>query len=360
MKNKTKDERSGNSPTSHPERSPEATPRGGVEGSLVRDPSIRPTGSLRVTPEKKNFPRGQIIFFLIGFIMGISLVAFSWNGLRKATKKLKDINFREIAADALANMPQWPQEKRQVSENFSKEIKAVAKKRFGKDNQLTLELYRNGTFVIDGESGYAWQKSASYRDSAIIRSTKTLPKTYKVSVVVGGIDYGLENIAGLPLDPEYSEGPRNENGCYLIAITDTLPTGNHTNLWWHEHRKVAIDVDNNVWGHGMPNPIFMVYFDRNNKLLSFNGKENKWQTAWVKGVTYKLNAWYRVEIEKTKTEYILSVLSDTGELLKRASVDLKKVWNADRHHREYFVIGDPHENYYQGSLKIKEITITYN
>ena len=107
MKNKTKDERSGNSPTSHPERSPEATPRGGVEGSLVRDPSIRPTGSLRVTPEKKNFPRGQIIFFLIGFVLGISIVALSWDGLRKTAQKLKDVNFREIAENTLANITQW-------------------------------------------------------------------------------------------------------------------------------------------------------------------------------------------------------------------------------------------------------------
>lgn len=308
----------------------------------------------------KNKTKENIVFFLIGFVLGIALVAASWDGLRKTAKKLKDVNFREIAEDTLANMPQWTQKRWQVSENFSKAVKAVSGKSFGKDNQLTFELYRNGTFAIDGGSGYAWQKSASYRDSAIIRSTKALPKTYKISIVVGGIDYGLENIAGLPLDPEYSEGPRNENGCYLIAITDTLPAGNHTNLWWHEHRKVAIDVDNNVWGHGMPNPIFMVYFDRDNKLQSFNGKENKWQTAWVKGATYKLNQWYRVEIEKTKTEYILSVLSDTGELLKRASIDLKKVWKADRHHREYFVIGDPHENYYQGSMKIREITIAHN
>ena len=55
-------EGSGSFPTPHPERSPEAVPRGGVEGSIVRDPSIRPLGSLRVTPEEKNSPRGQLSY----------------------------------------------------------------------------------------------------------------------------------------------------------------------------------------------------------------------------------------------------------------------------------------------------------
>ena len=308
----------------------------------------------------KNKTKDKIIFFLVGFVLGIGLVTFSWEGLRKTAKKLKDVNVREIAENTLATTRQWTHKRRQVTEDFAKGIKAVSGKNFGTDGQLTFELYRNGTFVIDGESGYAWQKSDSYRDSAVIRSTHALPATYKISVVVGDINYGLENISGLAQDPEYAEGPKNENGCYLIAITDTPPTGHHTNTWWHEHRKVVIDVDNNVWGHGMPNPIFMVYFDRDNKLMSYAGEQNKWQKNWVNGTRYKLGAWYRIEVEKTRKEYILSVLSDTGELLKRASIDLKKVWNADEHHKDYFVIGDPHENYYQGSMKIKEITIAHN
>lgn len=308
----------------------------------------------------KNKTKDKVIFFLIGLVLGVGIVTFSWNGLRKTAKKLKDINFTEAGRNTWLNMRQWTHKRRQVIEDFSKPVKAVSGKSFGKDNQLTFELYRNGTFGIDGKSGYALQKSDSYRDSALIRSAKTLPETYKISVVVGDIDYGLENISGLPQDPEYTEGPQNENGCYLIAITDTPPIGHHTNTWWHQHRKVVIDVDNNVWGHGMPNPVFMVYFDRDNKLMSYNGEQNKWQKDWVNGARYKLGAWYRVEIEKTRKEYILSVLSDTGELLERTIVGLEKVWHADGQHKDYFVTGDPHENYYQGSMKIKEITVSQN
>lgn len=308
----------------------------------------------------KSKTKDKVIFFLIGLVLGIGIVTFSWNGLRKTAQKFKDVNFTEAGMNTWLNMRQWTRKRRQVIEDFSKPVKAVSGKSFGKDDQLTFELYRNGTFVIDGKSGYAWQKSDSYRDSATIRSTQALPETYKISVVVGDIDYGLENISGLPQDPEYAEGPQNENGCYLIAITDTPPTGNHTNTWWHEHRKVVIDVDNNVWGHGMPNPVFMVYFDRDNKLVSYNGESNEWQGDWMKAVTYEPGKWYRVEIEKTKRQYILSVRSDAGQLLKSASIDLEKVWSADEHQKDYFVIGDPHENYYQGSMKIKGIAVSQN
>ena len=243
-------------------------------------------------------------------------------------------------------------------EKFDKPIHAQAGKQFGKNNQLTFELFRNGTFDIDGRSGYAFERSDSYRDSAFIRSTSKLPKTYKISIVLGEIDYNLEKISKLPKDPEYPEGPQNENGCYLIAITDQKPEGHHTNIWWHQHRKLVIDVDNNTWGHGMPNPIFMVYFDRSNRLVAFDGQRDEWLNDWRKAATYDPSSWYKIEVEKTKTHYILSIATQKGKILKRAKVKLPQVWNEDGFHDEYFVVGDPHENYYQGSMKIKSIAFT--
>ena len=245
----------------------------------------------------------------------------------------------------------------QVEEDFSKPMMAKAPESFGKYKQLTFELHRAGTFLIDGKSGYAWQKSESYLDSAFIRSTHELPKTYKISVTVGDIGYDLENIRGLANDPNYPEGPKNENGCYLLAITDEMPAGHHTNIWWHQHRKVVIDVDNNVWGHGMPHPIFMVYFDRDNQLVSFDGDNDQWQPEWKNAVTYESNQWYSVEVEKTHDEFILRVYDRNGRLLKSASADLKNIWHEDGSHPDYFVVGDPHENYYQGSVKIRSISM---
>jgi len=296
-------------------------------------------------------------------MLGIGLIVVSWGSLYRVGKRIKGFDFTETGKQLWLKTKMFPSKlriyRRHIVEDFSEPIKAISGKSFGKDDQLTFELFRNGTFLIDGKSGYAWQKSDSYRDSAFIRSTKALPETYKISVIVGGIDYGLENILGLSQDPEYSEGPQNENGFYFLAITDTPPIRHHTNTWWHQHRKLVIDVDNNVWGHGMPNPIFMVYFNKDNKLVSYDGKNNEWGNDWMKGVTYESDKYYKIAIEKTKKQYILSVRSEDDKLLKTASVVLEKVWNADEYHKDYFVIGDPHENYYQGSMKIKEISIRY-
>lgn len=246
-----------------------------------------------------------------------------------------------------------------VTETFSKSLAVHNGAAFGPQNQFTFSLDQNGTFEIDGASGLAWQKSASYKDSAIIRSTKPLPKTYKITAIVGGINYGLENIAGLPRDHEFPEGPPNENGCYLLSITDEVPNLPHTNIWWHQHRKLVIDVDNNVWGHGMPNPIFMVYFDKSNKLNAFSGEINAWQGQWLQAVTYDKDAFYKVEIERTLKEYILRISTEEGKLLKEGRVALDQVWHADKYYEDYLVIGEPHANYYQGSFKIKEITLQY-
>ncbi len=241
-------------------------------------------------------------------------------------------------------------------ELFSKPIIPKDGMHFGEGGELVFELFRGGTFVIDGASGLAWQRSDSYGDSAIIRSARSLGERYRVAVEVGEIDYGLENLKGLGQDPDYSEGPLNENGCYLLAITDEVPSGHYTNEWWHKHRKLVIDVDNNTYGNGMPNPIFMVYFDRGNSLVAYDGRAGRWTDNWEKAVEYKRGAWYRAEVEKTATAYVLSLYDGKGNLLQRARVNKNDVWHADSH-PDYFVVGDPHENYYQGSLKIRAIEL---
>lgn len=245
----------------------------------------------------------------------------------------------------------------QAEENFTKPIESVSGKNFGSQGQLTFELYRSGTFIIDGLSGFAWQRSDNYSDSAIIRSTNPLPKTYKISAVVGEINYDLSNIEGLPQDPKYKEGPQNENGCYLLTVTDENPGEHHTNDWWHQHRKVCIDVDNNVWGSGMPNPIFITYYDKSNKMMALSGETEQWGTKWNKAMTYESTKWYKVEIEKTNRKFIMKVYDDKGKFLTGGMVELKDVWHEDSARPEYLVIGDPHENYYQGSFKIKSISI---
>jgi hypothetical protein len=296
---------------------------------------------------KHNRLRDDLKILFLGLVAGVVVTVGARYVVKHTPKKLK--------------LPHWQGLQfsfaKQIKENFTEPLDITDGQAFGRKGQLTFELFRNGTFIGDGQSDYATQKSESYRDSAIIRSTHPLPKTYKISAVVGGINYGLEKISGLLQDDEYPEGPQNENGCYLLVIADELPDKPHTNIWWHQHRKVIIDVDNNVWGHGMPNPIFMVYFDQENQLNAFNDGIQEWQKEWTQAASYDPQAWYKVEIEKTKSHYRLRLFTEDGKLLQSASVRRSQVWHGDDDSPDYLVIGDPHENYYQGSMKIKSIEI---
>jgi hypothetical protein len=98
----------------------------------------------------------------------------------------------------------------------------------------------------------------------------------------------------------------------------------------------------------------MVYFDQLNQLAAWDG--SGWGADWTTAVHYDKSAYYKTEIEKTATDYILSVSKEDGTPIQQATVPISLVWHGnDAYYKEYFALGDPHENYYQGSFKIKSI-----
>jgi len=103
----------------------------------------------------------------------------------------------------------------------------------------------------------------------------------------------------------------------------------------------------------------MVYFDKDNKLMTLGQDTDDWKPKWDKAITYDPARWYKVEIEKTDKKFVLKVYDENGKFLRGGMVNLKDIWHEDGSHPDYLVIGDPHENYYQGSMKIKEISIRY-
>ena len=123
--------------------------------------------------------KDKFISFLIGIIIGAVIAASAGllyhsylNDPQQFKSKIKTIlHYRKLLKI------QWPTFRKPIAENFTEQIQAQSGKIFGKNNQLVFELYRGGTFVIDGKSGYAWEKSDHYGDVAIIRSAKALPKT---------------------------------------------------------------------------------------------------------------------------------------------------------------------------------------
>jgi hypothetical protein len=85
-----------------------------------------------------------------------------------------------------------------------------------------------------------------HTDGTIIRSKKTLPPEYRISLRIGYANYGDENeLNGYDAGNERAEPWVNlpatgHNGFYWFAILDSQPQP-HNNIWIHHHRKFVID-----------------------------------------------------------------------------------------------------------------------
>jgi hypothetical protein len=141
---------------------------------------------------------------------------------------------------------------------------------------------------------------------------------------------------------------------YLPTIT-VVPGSPTDNEWWHQNRKLFIDIDNNVWGAGGARPVFFGYYAPGIVQTFFNGGTNAWATPWEAALHYEKNTWYTIEIEKTATQYFFRVRNAfTQALLKEAVRDITALRPETT---DYLAIGDPHVNYYHGRVKIGNIRI---
>ncbi len=210
----------------------------------------------------------------------------------------------------------------------------------GACNLLTLETAGSPQLVAGNGSLFA--SSPAKADGFIIRSSQSLPATYKTSVDIGFINFDLINAAD------------EENGVYFISVTDSAgqPT---TNDWWHSHRKVMLDTDNNTWGSGGSHPIFFGYYIPGGDDYFYNG--SVWGTSWQSAMNYATETWYTFEMEKTSAQYFYRVYDAFSHaLLSQASVNISSVKNGSG--PDYLAIGDPHTNYYNGDIRITNIRIT--
>src|SRR5206468_830933 len=130
--------------------------------------------------------KNKLTFFLLGALAGSLIAASAGLTARWALNHPAEFKGKIKACLKWRSVLKfhWPASSNQIVEDFSQPLTAENRKSFGKNNQLTFELYREGTFTIDGKSGFAWEKSAHYGDVALIRSTKALPKNYRISAVV--------------------------------------------------------------------------------------------------------------------------------------------------------------------------------
>lgn len=228
-------------------------------------------------------------------------------------------------------------------EDFSSPMALTNGTTFGHCDLLTMETMGNPKLTVTTD-GTLEAESPNQADGFIIRSTQPLPETYQISVDIGNIQFDLLN---------KSDG---ENGMYFLAIGDE-PGQPESNDWWHAHRKVLMDTDNNVWNSGGQHPVFLGYYASSDTAYFYDGSRKQWVCQWESAMNYQEGTWYTFVLEKTESEYVYRVYEKaTGNLIVEASIPLEKVKGQSS--PDYFVIGDPHTNYYSGSVLLDNISIS--
>lgn len=202
-----------------------------------------------------------------------------------------------------------------------------------------------------------------------------------------------------------------ENGFYWLAILDQTPRP-HNNIWIHHHRKFVIDSDNNfpAWTQifdgtqfitSGTNPVSIFTLDGKSKAHIHNGKpfimyaNGSWQpTGKIRAVdAYLPKEWYEVTFTRANGKYEFSVSGKFkfGGVTKyqgkidyksnclyhynQDAIELEKAcvdtgffpelgnqfphWPADSAYADHFMFGDPHINFYEGSILYDDLTLEH-
>ena len=270
---------------------------------------------------------------------------------------------------------------------------------FGKDGWLSVAAYSRSNLTklsdlfqvvpdpdpADPNNHVLRISSPKHTDGTIVRSTNRLPAKYRICLKVGfasfgdGKPAGLNGYAGGETDEPWSNGDATlENGFYWLAILDATPRP-HTNLWIHHHRKVTIDSDNNKeawtyvwegknWVADGQHPIMMFGIDKNGDDNDSSGRPF---LSWSNGSlqpsgairavdAYKDNTWYSACIERNETAFVLTISGDFkwgGRQTYVGTIPLSSVYQAGAGIPDFFMFGDPHNNYYRGSVYYDDIQL---
>jgi len=224
-------------------------------------------------------------------------------------------------------------------------------------------------------------------DGLVIRSTARLPERYRVCLRAGFASFGdgkpgpnsLNGYAGgETAAPWGTDSSSEENGFYWLTILDATPRP-HNNIWIHHHRKVVIDSDNNKgawtniwegksWVADGQHPIMMFGLDKDGHDSGDNGLPF---LAWSNGAlqpsgeiravdAYKDSTWYNVCIERNPSAFVLTISGDFkfgGQQTYTGAIPVKDVYQAAHGIPDFFMFGDPHNNYYRGSVYYDDIRL---
>jgi hypothetical protein len=261
--------------------------------------------------------------------------------------------------------------------------------------------------------------SREHTDALVIRPSAPLPSRYRISLRVGFPEFGdgLPGRNGYDRGDE-TAGPWwpgdsavAQNGFYWLAILDHLPRP-HNNTWIHHHRKVVVDSDNHrpAWLEIWDGARFISSGERPVTLFALDGSRppanerngqyfypyaaGRWQpSGTVRAVDrYLSGTWYRASIERDGPRYRIEISGRFhfgGETTYRAEIDARErcVWHYPTTPEEaagagacvdegtfpfapdaprwpaggiwpdWFMFGDPHSNYYEGSVLYDDVVL---
>lgn len=258
--------------------------------------------------------------------------------------------------------------------------------------------------------------SPRHTDAVVLRSTQPLPNSYRISLRIGFADFGdgrpgLNGYqGGETAEPWSAADATRQNGFYWLAILDAVPRP-HNNVWIHHHRKVSVDSDNNVppafselwtgsqFASSGERPVTLSSYDGTGQDTALYGKPpvtfagGAWQPpGQVRAVdAYLPDEWYQVTIERRGQHFSIEVsgrFQFGGSTSYRAELDAieRCLWHYNRSPEElegscvenqplpesgeadaawpaasawpdYFMVGDPHANYYRGTLLCDDVRL---
>src|SRR5579875_231713 len=227
--------------------------------------------------------------------------------------------------------------------------------------------------------------SPVHTDGAVIRSSAPLPSQYRVCLKVGFADFGDGIAGGLngylggeTAEPWLNNSSMDENGFYWLSIIDATPRP-HNNIWIHHHRKVTIDSDNNTeawtntwennaWTPDGQHPIMMFGTSKQGPEDDYNGNPF---LSWSQGQlqpfgdirtadAYLPNTWYNACIERNTKNFVLTTSGNFkwgGQQTYVGTIPVNQVTLTSDTLPDFFMFGDPHNNYYRGTVYYDDITL---
>jgi hypothetical protein len=328
-----------------------------------------------------------------------------------AWKVLYEENFEGDAPLFKAGAPAWAADAYQNTDEFSDggphftklgvkpPMAFRAEAAFGKNGWLSVASYSrsNGTkfgdlFEVvadpaDPANHVLKISSPKSTDGTVVRPTSALPKKYRVCLKVGFASFGdgkpgaasLNGYAGGEKDEPWLDGDATlENGFYWLTILDATPRP-HNNIWIHHHRKVTIDSDNNKeawtniwegtkWVADGRHPIMMFGVDKDGGEDDSTGKPF---LSWSNGAlqpsgeiravdAYKDGTWYSACVERNEDDFVLTVSGDFkwgGQQTYVGTIPVSAVNAAGEGVPDFFMFGDPHNNYYRGTVYYDDIKL---